>query len=192
MTTTEVPRRDDTGPADLEAAIAAAQAGSQAAFAALYRDTQPRLLRYATSLVGQDAEDVTAEAWLQIARDIRRFQGDVSAFRGWTATIVRHRAMDHLRAANRRPATPVETLTLDRPGGDDIEQSVLETLSTESALAMIMSLPPDQAEAVLLRAVVGLDAVSAARVLGKRPGAVRVAAHRGLRTLARRLERNRE
>jgi RNA polymerase sigma-70 factor (ECF subfamily) len=37
---------------------------------------------------------------------------------------------------------------------------------------------------VLLRAVVGLDAPTAARVLGKRPTAVRVAAHRGLRRLA--------
>jgi RNA polymerase sigma-70 factor (ECF subfamily) len=46
-------------------------------------------------------------------------------------------------------------------------------------------LPPDQAEAVLLRAVIGLDATTAAHVLGKRPGAIRTAAYRGLRTLAR-------
>ncbi len=50
-------------------------------------------------------------------------------------------------------------------------------------------MPPDQAEAVLLRAVLGLDARTAGQVLGKRPGAVRTAAHRGLRTLARHLER---
>ena len=40
---------------------------------------------------------------------------------------------------------------------------------------------------MLLRAVVGLDAPTAARVLGKRPGAVRTAAYRGLRTLAERI-----
>jgi RNA polymerase sigma-70 factor (ECF subfamily) len=50
-------------------------------------------------------------------------------------------------------------------------------------------LPPDQAEAVLLRAVLGLDAQTAGHVLGKRPGAIRTAAYRGLRTLARQLER---
>jgi RNA polymerase sigma-70 factor (ECF subfamily) len=49
-------------------------------------------------------------------------------------------------------------------------------------------LPPDQAEAVLLRAVLGLDAQTAGHVLGKRPGAIRTAAYRGLRTLAGRLE----
>jgi RNA polymerase sigma-70 factor (ECF subfamily) len=55
-------------------------------------------------------------------------------------------------------------------------------------MSLVASLPTDQAQAVVLRAVVGLDAATAGQVLGKRPGAVRVAAHRGLRTLARRLQ----
>ena len=66
--------------------------------------------------------------------------------------------------------------------------ATLEGFTTEAALAVIRSLPQDQAEAVMLRAVMGLDAKSAAAILGKRPGAVRSAAHRGLSTLARRLE----
>ncbi len=43
----------------------------------------------------------------------------------------------------------------------------------------------DQAEAALPRVVVGLDEPAAARMPGKRAGAVRSAAHRGLRRLAR-------
>ena len=74
------------------------------------------------------------------------------------------------------------------PGGDDTAGAAEESLSTTRAIELIAGLPPDQAEAVLLRAVVGLDAKSAAAVLGKRPGAVRVAAHRGLKTLAARLD----
>ena len=34
----------------------------------------------------------------------------------------------------------------------------------------------------------GLDAPTAAKILGKRPGAVRVAAHRGLKALGRLLD----
>lgn len=166
----------------------AARAGAEVAFTALYRATQPRLLRYATGLVGQDAEDVTAEAWLQIARDLPKFSGNELAFRGWAATIVRNRALDHIRARTRRPSIPADMSALDRPALTDTAASAAETLSTASALALIASLPRDQAEAVLLRAVVGLDAVTAAQVLGKRPGAVRVAAHRGLRALAKQLE----
>lgn len=57
-------------------------------------------------------------------------------------------------------------------------------MSTAAALALIGQLPQDQAEAVLLRIVMGLDAAAAGRVLGKRAGAVRTAAYRGLRRLA--------
>ena len=178
---------DDTDP--LNDALDAARTGDQGAFATLYRDTQPRLLRYARTLVGQDAEDATAEAWLQIARDLSGFAGDIGAFRGWAVVIVRNRALDQLRAAARRPATPTGIVTPERSGTDATAETVAEALSTEAALALIATLPQDQAEAVLLRAVVGLDAATAGAVLGKRAGAVRIAAHRGLRTLARRLER---
>jgi len=176
---------------ELDDLLAAARAGDSVAFAQLYRDTHPRLLRYATSLVGQDAEDVTAEAWLQIARDLHKFSGDVMGFRGWTATIVRNRAFDHLRAAQRRPTTPLEEFFLDRPGDFDTASMAAENLTTASALRLIASLPADQAEAVLLRTVVGLDAPTAAKILGKRPGAVRVAAHRGLKSLGRMLDADR-
>src|SRR4051794_26649705 len=69
--------------ADLDDAVSAARDGDEDAFRLLYRDTNPRLLRYVRGLVGDDAEDVTAEAWLRIARDIASFDGDAGAFRGW-------------------------------------------------------------------------------------------------------------
>jgi RNA polymerase sigma-70 factor, ECF subfamily len=168
-----------------------AQRGDPAAFRALYRDIQPRLLRYLHALAGQDAEDVAAETWLQITRDLPGFSGDYDHFRGWAATIARHRALDHLRRAARRPpqvADPAEDLA-GWPAADDTAQHALDAVATGAALALIATLPPDQAEAVLLRAVLGLDAQTAGQVLGKRAGAVRTAAHRGLRTLARQLER---
>ena len=63
-------------------------------------------------------------------------------------------------------------------------RSLWSRINRDAALALIARLPRDQAEAVLLRVVVGLDAKAAAKVLGKRAGAVRTAAHRGLRALA--------
>ena len=175
-------------PPELGEVLEAARAGDTAAFGVLYRETQPRMLRYASSLVGQDAEDVTAEAWLQIARDLPRFNGDVMGFRGWSATIVRNRAFDHLRAVQRRPTTPLEDFLLDRAAEPDTADTATDNLGTAAALRLIASLPADQAEAVLLRVVVGLDATTAGEILGKRAGAVRVAAHRGLKNLAKMLE----
>ncbi|MCE7002001.1 sigma-70 family RNA polymerase sigma factor [Kibdelosporangium philippinense] len=183
------PRQAPAGAGDLAAALPAAQRGSEDAFRVLYRSVQPVLLRYVRVLVGEDAEDVASEAWLQIARDLTSFRGDGDGFRGWATTIARHRAMDHLRRQRRRPVVTgrVEELT-DRSGPEDTAESAVDAVGTDAALALIARLPRDQAEAVLLRAMVGLDVKAAARVLGKRPGAVRTAAYRGLRKLAEYLE----
>ncbi len=182
------PRRTQAHDGELGAAVARAQEGDEAAFAVAYRLVQPGLLGYLRGLVGEEAEDVAADAWLEIARDLGRFRGDGAGFRGWTATIARHRALDLLRRQKVRPRQSVlEQDVLDLPSRHNTAEQAFETLSTERALALIAELPRDQGEAVLLRVVVGLDGPAAARVLGKRPGAVRTAAYRGLKRLAREL-----
>lgn len=172
--------------AELTAAVLAAQDGNENAFRTVYRAVHPRLLAYIRTLVGEpDAEDVASEAWLQIARDLERFSGDADRFRGWTARIARNRALDHIRMRGRRPASASdETELAGRAADSDTADEAMEALSTGTTMALIAQLPQDQAEAVVLRVVVGLDAKSAARTLGKRPGAVRTAAHRGLKRLA--------
>jgi RNA polymerase sigma-70 factor (ECF subfamily) len=181
--------RDDAATEALGAAVAAAQAGDEAAFSVVYRTVQPALLRYLRVLVPADAEDVAAEAWLQIARDLAKFKGNGDDFRGWATTIARHRGLDHIRRAGSRPveAEVDDFALLERPGADDTEAAALTRLDTDRAVALIATLPRDQAEAVMLRVVMGLDADAAGEVLGKRAGAVRTAAHRGLKTLAARL-----
>jgi RNA polymerase sigma-70 factor (ECF subfamily) len=66
----------------------------------------------------------------------------------------------------------------------DAADQALEAVSTQAAMDLIKSLPREQAEIIMLRVVVGLDAGDVAKIVGKTPGAVRVAAHRGLRRLA--------
>ena len=182
------PRRAKTYDGELGIAVARAQDGDETAFAVAYRLVQPGLLGYLHGLVGEDAEDVASDAWLEIARDLGRFKGDGAGFRGWTAVIARHRALDHLRRQRVRPRVGgAEQDVLNLPGPHNTHDQALEALSTEQALELVRGLPRDQAEAVLLRVVVGLDGPAAARVLGKRAGAVRTAAHRGLKRLARQL-----
>lgn len=170
---------------ELTSALQAAREGDEGAFRTVYRAVHPGLLRYIRGLVGEHAEDVASEAWLQIARGLSGFDGDGDAFRGWTAKIARNRALDHIRYERRRPSWPVPVeLLSDQADSTDTSVHALGAVASERALALINSLPPDQAEAVLLRVVMGLDAKTAAQVLGKRAGAVRTACYRGLRRLA--------
>ncbi|WP_406417316.1 RNA polymerase sigma factor [Streptomyces sp. NBC_00873] len=181
-------RRGEMDDVELGVAVERAQQGDEEAFTVAYRLVHPGLLGYVRGLVGDDGEDVASDAWLEISRDLGRFRGDGAGFRGWTATIARHRALDHLRKQRRRPRTAfLEQDILELPDSQDTAGSALETLSTQQALALIRGLPREQAEAVLLRVVVGLDGPAAARVLGKRAGAVRTSAYRGLKRLAEHL-----
>ncbi len=180
-------RSSDT--ADFAATVTAAIGGDESAFAALWRGLNPSLLRYLRVLVPGWSDDIASETWHDVVRDLHRFNGDEQGFRAWLFTIARHRALDWKRREAGRPATPVpvEYLT-DHQASDDTAGVALDALSTAEALAFVRSLPPDQAEVVSLRVLAGLDVAHVAAVTGKRPGTVRVLAHRGLRRLAAMLE----
>ena len=174
--------------AEFPAVLEAAARGDEEAFGRLWQDLQPRLLRYFMVAAPDAAEDLASETWLAVIRSIGRFRGNEPAFRAWVFTIARHEVLDWRRRAARRPTEdlPVNG-PVDRAAPDDPAAAALEGLSTRAALAMVATLPPDQAEAIVLRVVAGLGVDQVAALMGKRPGTVRVLTHRGLRRLAERL-----
>jgi len=168
--------------------LRAAVGGDETAFARLWRENQPPLLRYLRVVTGNAAEDVASEVWLEVSRALPRFRGDERDFRGWLFTTARRRVIDLRRYDTRHPMLlGDDPADLELHAPDDTAAAALERMSTDAALAMIASLPREQAEIIVLRVIGGLSAPEVARIVGKRPGAVRVAAHRGLRTLASRL-----
>jgi RNA polymerase sigma-70 factor (ECF subfamily) len=174
---------------DLDWALDAARRGDESGMAVLWRALNPLVLRYLRVVVGQSAEDVASETWLQAAREIRRFRGDAAGFRVWLFRVARHRALDELRRSGRRREDPAGLdVGTERTAKDDPAGEAVERMATERALRLIAALPAHQAEAVMLRAVLGLDVSQTVAVLGKRPGAVRIATMRGLRRLAAAIE----
>ncbi len=170
---------------DFADALAAARRGDEQAFVTLFRSVQPLLLRYLRTVGGALAEDVAADTWVDVVRGLHRFSGDEQGWRAWVFTIARARLRDEQRRAARRPVPVDSDAQLAwRPDPGDVHDSVEETLTTTAALRLVARLPREQAEVVLLRHVVGLDVEHTARIVGKRPGTVRVTAHRGLRRLA--------
>jgi RNA polymerase sigma-70 factor, ECF subfamily len=168
--------------------LSAAQAGCEPAFAALWRDGNPALLRYLRVVAPDDAEDVAAETWVQVVRGLPGFRGDEPAWRAWLFTTARRRASDERRRRSRRPAAPLAELPGDlEPRTEDTAVLAAENMATVAAITAVSALPPLQAEVILLRVLAGLDTETVARIVRRSPGAVRVAAHRGLRRLAQTL-----
>ncbi len=173
------------GTDDFEELLPLAKKGDADAFAAIWRTFQPGLLRYLRVIGGQAADDIAADTWLQVIRKLTTFQGNDKAFRAWLCTIARNRHIDWRRQTTRRKESLVEIEVFDRlPTIDDTETS----MSMQTALALIATLPADQAEAVMLRTVAGLSVSAVSEIMGRPPGTVRVLCHRGLRRLAFTLE----
>jgi RNA polymerase sigma-70 factor (ECF subfamily) len=78
--------------------VISARAGNEEAFGFLFRHYHKPLLRFACKL-GRDeqlAADAVQDAWIRIARTIRRLD-DPRAFRSWIYRAVRWRVLDLLR-----------------------------------------------------------------------------------------------
>jgi RNA polymerase sigma-70 factor, ECF subfamily len=163
----------------------AARTGADWALAALYQGLNPAVLGYLRTREPADAEDLASETWIGVAEGLSRFSGGEPDFRRWVFTIARRRLIDHRRRTIRRSTVPapVEALEAAMPGGD-AEADAMAELSTQAALTLIATLPPDQADVVLLRVLGGFDASEVAAIMGKRAGTIRVLQHRALARLA--------
>jgi RNA polymerase sigma-70 factor, ECF subfamily len=172
---------------EFAAALEGARRSDERAFALIYRDAHPPLLRYLRGMSSDVAEDAASETWFEVARSLDSFSGPEPAFRAWLFAIARRKLIDRIRYETRRPSASWDDLALVGPVTRDIADDVVEADGTTQALALVRTLPRDQAEAVLLRVVADLDYADVATIMDRSPGAVRVLVHRGLRRLEQEL-----
>jgi RNA polymerase sigma-70 factor (ECF subfamily) len=140
--------------------LVAARAGDREALAALWRDHHPALLRYLRARRSPAPDDVASQVWIDVARSIDRFEGDLTDFRRWLFTIAHRRSVD-----------------------EQYEQHT----ALDRAIALVATLPDAQAEAVMLFVVNELPAADVAEIMQTTEGNVRVLVHRGVTRLRRRI-----
>ena len=173
---------------DFEELLRGAREGDQQCFGVLWRTYNPLLVRFLTGLAGrEDALDLASDVWLDVVRNLSRFDGGESGFRAWLFTVGRHRLVDLHRLRARRPQRVSDPVDNEIGGAGDPADEFAAAESTDAAIRLIGSLPHDQAEVVLLRFVADLDVAAVAKIVGKTEGAVRVISHRGLKRLSAQL-----
>jgi RNA polymerase sigma-70 factor (ECF subfamily) len=171
-------------PPDLEAALVDATRGDPAALAVVYRELNPRLLRYLRHHAGPVAEDLASEVWLALAPRLDGFRGSIANLQALMFSIAHRRVVDEYRRRGRTPARAPIDEALDLADPQDTESIAVEELTAQGAVELLVrKLPADQAEVVLLRVLGELEVEQVAEIVGKSKGAVRVAQHRALQRL---------
>ena len=163
--------------------LRAAGEGADWAWAEVYREYAPSLLRFITSQGAAEPEDCLGECFVQLVRNLSSFVGDEPAFRAWLFRIARNRLVDSWRAARRRPAVPstdVEILHESRQQHEPADAELTRRQAVEDVLAL---LGEDQRAVIVLRVIEQFSVEETAEILERSPGAVRVLQHRALRNL---------
>lgn len=107
-------------------------------------------------------------------------------FEAFVYAVCSNKVRDAQRALSRAPQ-PVAQAPDDvdrRPGP---EEAAVTRADLEGVYAMLADLPEAQREILVLRVAVGLSADETAAAMGMTAGAVRVAQHRALSTMRRRM-----
>jgi RNA polymerase sigma-70 factor (ECF subfamily) len=157
------------------------------AFGDLYDRHVVRVYRHIYYLVGNaaEAEDLTAQAFLQAWEAIDRYQIRGAPFVSWLLRIAHNLAVSHLRSRKDRSELPDTLVDHSRQGNP--EEVVQLTAEGERVRAAILRLREEQRQVIMLRFVEDLEYPEVAEIVGKSVAAVRVIQHRALNALRKQI-----
>ena len=140
------------------------------------------LHRFLTASVGaDDADDCYQETWLAALRAYPSLR-DAANLRAWLFTIAHRKAIDHVRARDRRAVPVAETAELagaapERPG------ALSPGPPSGELWTSVAGLPDKQRHAVALRFIADSDYAQIAVAMNISPEAARRNVHEGLKRL---------
>lgn len=164
---------------EVRALVGRACHGDEQAWEVLFRRSYPRLLAYAMRRLPTKelAKDAVGEAMIRAVAHIDRLRHDGGGFDAWMYGILRHVVIDAQRGLSRERPGLVPDFADDRTGPADW---ALAREDAEEVSAAFQRLRRSDQELLELRVVAGLSADEVAAVLGRRPGAIRMAQSRAL------------
>ena len=173
---------DDQSRPKIRGLVEAARNGDVDAWQQVYLTLYPRLLGYATRQLDHDsARDAVSEAMLRAARNLARFSWKGAGFEAWLFRILRNVITDmHRREGRHRRLQGRSQRDVQGP---DSDEALLADEEAQLVRRAFLQLSPGDQELLHLRLVAGLSAEEVGHILGKRPGAVRMAQSRAVERL---------
>jgi RNA polymerase sigma-70 factor, ECF subfamily len=174
--------------------VAAAADGDRIAINELLATLQPKVVRYCRARIGRSqstfasADDVAQEVFIGILNALPKYRSTGSGFLAFAYGIATHKIADFHRKHTREKAQLVAELpdVQDRVEGPE-QHALRHELGTQLG-GLLDTLPAIQREILTLRLVSGYSVDETAAAVGSTSGAVRVAQHRALCKLRKRLQ----
>ncbi|MBX9472996.1 RNA polymerase sigma factor [Microcella sp.] len=183
--------RGSTSDETFATVLAAAKAGASWACTRLWNDHAPAVGAFAQARGSREPDDLTSEVFLAVFDRLATFRGDADAFRSFVFSIAYRRLVDELRMRGRRGET-VELVEAEDPRrASSAEDEATTRMGDVHAHALLMALPADQRDVIVLRIVADLTVEQVAEVVGKRPGAVNALQRRALERLRKNFDATR-
>jgi RNA polymerase sigma-70 factor (ECF subfamily) len=175
--------------------MARAQDGERQAYRTLLQDITPYLRALASRYFKDpgDVEDAVQDALLTV-HAVRHTYDPGRPFGPWLVTIANRRIIDRLRRHARVRQREVELLAEHETFSPDAANFPGEDASADEAAlhAAITALPRDQREAISLLKLREMSLKEAAAASGRSIAALKVATHRAIKSLRKRLRQSDE
>lgn len=166
----------------LQARLSNIAAGDEQALSALYDETSALVYTIALRILGNaaDAEEVTIDVYAQIWRAASRFHPGRGTVNSWLTMIARTRAIDRLRARNRRPEQPIESVADAVSDRLTPEQETAGHEEQQRVRVALAALPTEQREVIELACYGGWTQSELARAMRLPLGTVKTRMRLGM------------
>jgi len=171
-----------------EQLIRSAVGGDSSAFGSLYDRYQPAIYRFIVVKVGsrEEAEDITHHVFLSAWTKVRTYKHRGHPFSSWLYQIARNMVIDHYRS--RRDDVSLDKLDPESsiiPAAAQADLSM--KLQLEKVHRAVKELKPDYQDVIILRFVEDLPLKEVSAILKKSEGAIKLAQHRAIKELKKKL-----
>ena len=162
-----------------------AMQGDKEAYGALYQLYLEKVYRYVYFKVGdkEDAEDITENVFIRTWTAIHQKKGHIviENFKAWIYRAAHNLVIDHYRKkGSRQEQEVVEDLQSEQ---ESVEQIVEKEQTGRELYAAIQKLEERLQQVIIMRFINGYSHIETARIIGIKPGHVRVLQHRALKQL---------
>lgn len=167
--------------------IAAAQAGDQEAFGALYEAYAQSIFQYISYRVDSQmlAEDLTAEVFLRMVRGLKDYEDRDLPLGAWLFKIASNLVHEHYRQGKRM--TLVELSGNEHSDDSDPFDRLDRQEERQRLREALRALPAEYQDVLILRFMKNLSHAEVAALLDKSETAVRTIQHRALKALGEQL-----